>query len=250
MMARRLLRSLDRRMTQWRGETSVACGGLTGRFGVANKAEYKHVRGGLFERDVLARFLAALRPDDVVYEVGGHIGSWSVFIAQRVVNGSLYVFEPNAHNAAVNRANLTRNGLGRVRVVEAAAGDREGTATLHVGADAAAGLHSLVRQTEGGRSVDVPVRRLDRFAAEPDVRPPTALKIDCEGAEGRVLDGLGVQLECVRTLMLEAHGETLRAAGSTKAAVLKGVADAGLVPLHVWPGDDVSRHLFTRGGSI
>ena len=108
-------------------------------------------------------------------------------------------------------------------------------------------MHSLVREIEGSRSVQVRTLRLDGYAAEPGIAPPTAMKIDCEGAEGLVLEGAHALLAGVRVIMLEAHGDTLRAAGQSKEEILNRLADAGFTPVETWPGADVSRHLLARG---
>lgn len=246
-MSIRVFRTLHRHLTQWRGHAKIRCGGMQADFYVASKAEYKHLCGGLFERRVIEPFLAVLEPADVIYEVGGHIGSWSVFLAKHVSAGAVHVFEPDAHNAARNRANLERNRLAHATVVEAAASDTNGTATLNTEATASAGMHSLVRDIQGSRSVQVRTLRLDDYPAEAQAPPPTAMKIDCEGAEGLVLAGAQGLLAGVRVIMLEAHGDTLRAAGQSKEEILSRLADAGFTPVETWPGADVSRHLLARG---
>ena len=246
-MGVRLFRTLHRRLTQMKGQAQVPCGGMEGRFYVASRGEYKHVCGGLFERAVIERFLSLLEPTDVIYEVGGHIGSWSVFLAKHVDQGALHVFETDDHNAARNRANLALNHLTHATVVEAAASNADGTAGLNTQSDVSAGMHSLVREIEGSRSVQVRTLRLDGYAAEPGIAPPTAMKIDCEGAEGLVLEGAHALLAGVRVIMLEAHGDTLRAAGQSKEEILNRLADAGFTPVETWPGADVSRHLLARG---
>ena len=246
-MAFRLFRTVRRRMTQRKGRADVVCGGMTARFHVASKAEYKHLCGGLFERRVIERFLGVLEPSDTIYEVGGHIGSWSVFLAKHVKDGGLHVFEPDAHNASRNQANLELNGLTHARVVEAAASNENGTAELATEATASAGMHSLVRDIQGSRSVTVRTVRLDDYAAESQAPPPTAMKIDCEGAEGLVLAGARSLLPGVRVIMLEAHGDTLRAAGQSKEEILTLLTNEGFSPVETWPGEDVSRHLLVRG---
>jgi Methyltransferase FkbM domain len=99
-----------------------------------------------------------------------------------------------------------------VEVVEAAASEENGTATLLVSRWSA--FHRL--EGEGFRSpswqdettTEVSTVRLDEFAAEDGVRPPNLVKIDVEGAEPEVMRGLERLLtgEAKPLVLCELHG--------------------------------------------
>ena len=60
-------------------------------------------------------------PGACFYDVGAHIGFYSLLAARLVGQGGHVVaFEPDPANAAVLRENITRNNLGQIEVVPVA----------------------------------------------------------------------------------------------------------------------------------
>lgn len=143
------------------------------------------------ERDVLAAFVADVRPADHVLDVGSNVG---VFAALASAAGArVTAVEPHGPTAAQCRHNVPEAtvhdcalgaGVGTVRL--AVHNDAVGTQRAHVGD----GTH-VVEQLPG-----------DRLAT------PTVLKVDVEGAEAAVLMGLDRALSRarVRVIYVETHG--------------------------------------------
>jgi FkbM family methyltransferase len=153
---------------------------------------------GHYERPV-QRFLEQnVTPGDVVYDVGAHIGFFSVCAAR--LGASVYSFEPLGANASRLRTNATLNELD-IHPVEAAAWHETGTVELVPGDSekefrtvAGAGVSSIA---------------LDEFAARE--RPPTLLKLDVEGAEAHVLRGARSILAENRPIVVcELHSDQAR----------------------------------------
>jgi FkbM family methyltransferase len=150
---------------------------------------------GIYEpsiQDFLARHLEA---GDVLYDVGAHVGFFSVCGARLGARG--YAFEPSPENADRLRVNARLAG-GAFEVVETAVWDGDEGVAL-----APAGGSSQWRAEAGGSVSSI---RIDDFVAEH--APPTLIKIDVEGAEARVLRGARATLERLRPVVLcEAHGD-------------------------------------------
>lgn len=147
-----------------------------------------------------------LKVGAVVYDVGANVGFLTVLCAHIVgPSGFVYAFEPNLSNAAIAAHNARRNGLGHVLVTSRAAAARTGVAPLYLAEYS--GGHSLVEESDGSNpppigTVDVETVTLDDFAAMPGVRPPDLVKIDVEGAELAVIEGMGELLARVRPCLL------------------------------------------------
>jgi FkbM family methyltransferase len=166
------------------------------------------------EADVEEVFLDLLKPGDVVYDIGANIGWFSMLAARRVgPDGAVYAFEPSLANAVYLRMNAATNGFDNVVVVPAAVDDRDGW-----------GRFTEDSSLEGHLSSDgeslVPLLSLDAWPEAAGCRPPDLLKIDVEGAEVGVLEGMRGLLSAVRpALIIELHetgaevGEVLRDAG-------------------------------------
>ena len=156
----------------------------------------------------MQRFLERnVAPGDVVYDVGAHIGFFSVCAAR--LGAVVYAFEPVPENAARLRDNVALNGL-EIHVVEAAAWAESGSVGLVPGDS-----DFEARATSGNGTPSV---SLDAFAAgEP---APALIKLDVEGAEAEVLRGARRLLAEARpVLVCELHGDGMR---GTVEALLSG----------------------------
>jgi FkbM family methyltransferase len=146
---------------------------------------------GGFERAELQSVLVLAQPGTTAFDVGSNVGMFAVVMAAGVRDqGQVVAVEPGPANVRRLQANIVRNSATNIRIVEAAAADRDGSIVLHLAPDAAyhsVGTVSLSAPSAG----DVRVRavRLDsiwRDAGEPVV---SMVKVDVEGAELPVLEG-------------------------------------------------------------
>ncbi|GAA3990861.1 MULTISPECIES: FkbM family methyltransferase [Streptomyces] len=130
----------------------------------------------------LAR-LADLCPDDcgTAVDVGGWYGPWTRRLSERA--SRVVTVEPVPHLARL----LTSAAPANVRVVQAAAADRPGTARLWLPPDDAGdrGVSSLVRRDIHGRALEVPCVTLDELA----LKDVGFIKVDVDGSELAVLRG-------------------------------------------------------------
>lgn len=142
-------------------------------------------------------------PDDVgavdaFIDVGANIGLTTIAFARRLRLGHVVCVEPSPENARLLRENLRRNGIAAI-VIEAAVGDRDGTASF-VRARSA----NMGRIGEGGEDVRV-VSMGTVLAAVPAAVRIGLLKIDIEGAEADILRGSLSWLSRVDHVVMEIH---------------------------------------------
>jgi FkbM family methyltransferase len=145
--------------------------------------------------------LAHLGPGMTAFDVGAHIGLYTLLFASRVgPAGCVHAFEPEPRNYRRLRINLAINGFDNVAARQAAVVARTQPVTLNVYPDAFHAWHSLGRAAmpdprQPGKTVEpecqveVPGVSLDDYCAEHGVRRIDYLKIDVEGAELDVLQG-------------------------------------------------------------
>ncbi len=144
----------------------------------------------------------------VFIDVGANIGTVTLHALLSGRFEHVVAIEPDAANRGILERNLRHNGVrDRATVVAAAASRSTGTMTLYQDAKNY-GAHSLERgfsksQTAGGA---VPVDTLDNLIAEVGVRAKDVgvIKIDVEGHEHAVLEGMGKLLNETKPVMLEA----------------------------------------------
>ena len=193
-------------------ELTLAVGGTTLRFGVANEFEYEQFERVRTDPDraVLTTFTERVRPDDVLWDVGANVGVFSCFGA---ANGLRAVaVEPNPANVDRIRENLARNGL-EASVVRSALSDYSGRSRLRtsIGPPDGAGAFGYLADTADGDGVPVRVTTATALVEEEGLALPTVLKIDVEGEELSVLRGFGDALADCRLVycnVYEKHFET------------------------------------------
>jgi FkbM family methyltransferase len=162
---------------------------------------------GTTELPVQREIASRLRLGDAFYDIGANIGFFSLIAGRQVGNtGSVCAFEPNPQNVAVVRENAQFNRLNNLRVFDVAIGRESRTDELLLsdwdGGGALAG--AVVKPTTLVGRTKVQVRSLDDFITEEQLPPPTFVKIDVEGAELEVIQGMVATIaRCAPTLLYE-----------------------------------------------
>lgn len=247
--------------------TTIRVGDTTARFSVDSAAanwwfEDMTLRG---ERPVLCDLLGRLDSDDVFFDVGANVGLYSCLVGRALDSGETVSFEPHSTTADQLAENLSRNDVdGEVRRTALGAENRCGHLRSPA-ADPSNGEHELVQvstpmkvPTDWGRkvvrgrnspsgtevsgesvpndalrstneSLQVPVVEGDSLVAAGEVPQPTVLKIDVEGAEDAVIDGLEATIAdpVCRLVYCELHPEALRDHGSSPETVRTRLRTAG-----------------------
>lgn len=141
---------------------------------------------------VLAEFL---RPGDVVYDVGSHLGLYGVLLARVVGStGVVVAFEPHRETYQQLLENLKLNQLTNVRAYQKAVGEQTGSMKLYLGGVVAnfslmpSGVEGFVEGKTPFEQVEVV--RGDEFVQSAGLPIPRAVKIDVEGFEYSVIKGL------------------------------------------------------------
>ncbi|WP_171814664.1 FkbM family methyltransferase [Halopiger xanaduensis] len=184
----------------------VEVNGRTVRFDVSTLPEYNRVSSFLDEEAVIDAIVSELRDDDVYWDVGANIGTHALLPAAAHPGARIIAVEPHHRNVAKLIRNKTLNESDSVTILPIALSDHTGTATLR-GADDRPGYGSFSLGDDTEETVaDVPVRPGDDVIAD-GVPKPSVVKIDVEGAEREVLDGLSETLAegSIRTVFCEVH---------------------------------------------
>jgi FkbM family methyltransferase len=117
----------------------------------------------------------------VVFDVGAHMGFFTVKIARQV--NTVVAFEPDPYNYHFLLTNIERNQLSNVLALNCALGEKDGSSFLKGDYG-----HGRTRLTGTNTGQKVTVRSLDSLVSELKLRP-SVVKIDTEGYEHNVLQG-------------------------------------------------------------
>ncbi len=162
-----------------------------------------------------------VQAEDLFFDIGANIGSYSIYAALRHPRAQVIAFEPEYSNLFLLRQNLLHNALqDRVEVYSVALGNRVGLSRLHIQDwTPGAALHtesptSLLQTAHKAAVIGregIAVTTLDRFCHETQ-RLPNCLKIDVDGTEPAILEGASETLRSatLRSLILELSQPELR----------------------------------------
>jgi FkbM family methyltransferase len=192
--------------------------------------------------------------NDVVYDVGANVGAYSLYAGHVVArkSGQVYAFEPAYSNFHSLCLNIIENNLqDTVMPYPIALSDKtkEGKFYLRSVIPGEA-LHALGKAESEGRSFSHQFRQgtistsLDEFVLNPDVRFPNHIKIDVDGLEYEIIQGMSAVLRDPRlkAIMIEINSDI------SDGAIENIISESGLVEImsEQWHGRNSYNKLFTR----
>jgi FkbM family methyltransferase len=166
---------------------------------------------GVWEPDLTYWIQDRLKPGDIFVDVGANVGYFTLLAARSVgQDGRSVAIEASPSILELLNENLEINHIGsRVRTVNLAAADRQGTLTVYAGPRANLGLTTMVPNEDLRIETTVGARALKDILTEEEIAGARLIKIDVEGFEGPVVRGLlPVLASCRQDLevVLEVNG--------------------------------------------
>jgi FkbM family methyltransferase len=183
-------------------------GGLTlhlssqGDDGIANQVFWRGWTAD--EPEALPLFFALARHAAVVFDVGAHVGIYSIVASLANAGAQIYAFEPLQRTRDRLLQNLAKNSSANVEVLAFALGDTVGNATLYCAHRGIPMSSSLSREFMT-RTITTPlipepvaVTTIDEFCRSRGVSQIDLIKLDIEGLEPHALRGMSRLLEHTR----------------------------------------------------
>jgi FkbM family methyltransferase len=153
-----------------------------------------------------------LKEGDVVLDIGANIGYMSLFFAQCVgTSGKVYAFEPEQENYQALLANIALNSAQNIMPQRQAATDVEKMLKLYLAQDNF-GAHSTVfnDETLTDKYEEIQGAPLDTFVQKNQLDKIALVKIDVEGAEYEVLQGMKQILKQQRPILIVELNDSLQ----------------------------------------
>jgi FkbM family methyltransferase len=178
---------IDNKYWDWKGGTQeLEINTVSAEFDANSDSGGNMIRWSyLNERQMISDLIDELEPSDVLYDVGAHIGFFSCFAANHLRDGTVVSFEPHPPNVTQLRKNLSYNNNEIVTVQPIALSDSEGQTQF----TDVTGLSSTTSFASEGKTHSVKQMRGDSLAGD-TIPNPTVVKIDVEGAEPMVIEGM------------------------------------------------------------
>jgi len=140
-----------------------------------------------FETDLVKQ---EIKKGDVVIDIGANIGYYTLIFAKLVGDtGKVFAFEPDPTNFELLRKNIEANGYKNVMLNQKALSDKEGKVALTLIKQNTAGHHISSAQQAPKNSIQVDTITADDYFKNFDHKIDF-IKMDVEGAESKVLNGM------------------------------------------------------------
>lgn len=157
--------------------------------------------GGYYEKVELDIFNNIAKDAKIMFDVGANIGMYSVLAAKSNKSIRCHAFEPVVENILLLEKNLKLNKIQKqVTVVKSAVSNKTGFAVIHL-SKKLSGTHSL-SVDRGGSSRTIPTVSIDEYCKTNKITPDL-VKIDVEGHEASVFNGMMKCLKTKPTILME-----------------------------------------------
>jgi len=220
---------------------TAALGGYRARFWIRNHSDWYRIGSkdteGNFAQDLI-RTLSSSR--GAFLDIGAAQGFYSIFAAK--AGSRVYAVDPDpvSLDSIGRNIGLNEDVRGRITVLPVALGNEDGDVVLFSDKDGKY-APSLKKTVAGLEDKEVVKQsKLDTLVAKGILPIPDVVKIDVEGAEGMVLDGMQATLTSEsrpQHIFLEIHKSYLQLFGTDAESIFRKLKGYGyeLPKDNVWP---------------
>jgi FkbM family methyltransferase len=145
---------------------------------------------GNFEPEVWEALSAYVVGREVLWDVGAHVGTFTVLASQDERIMEVHAFEPNPETFRKLARHLRINETRNVTAHPLGLGSHRATLVLAEGDETNTGTASFQRPQDGRLTMSVPCESGDRLVYEAGLPAPTLMKVDVEGWERPVFEGM------------------------------------------------------------
>lgn len=181
---------------------------------------------GIYEKRFLEQLRGAFDRNAIALDIGANIGNHAIYLHQDF--REIHCFEPNPETFMRLDRNVDANGISNIKIYQVALGDSDTVLTFRENLGGNLGnsgfvdesVHSEEDEEDNVRFIPIPVRQADQFVDGLGLSRVDLIKIDVEGFEPKVFNGLRKTIVKHRPLVaFEFHGQ------SANLGEFKAIAD-------------------------
>lgn len=196
---------------------------------------------GVFEPGIARIFRDALRPGDIAIDVGANVGVHTLLAATLVgPQGRVHAIEASPHIHRQLRANLAANGASQVVTYNLAATDAPCSVPVFLHDSSNIGrttiMADIAAENRAAAEAEVEGRPLQDIVPQADLAAAKLIKIDVEGAEWLVVQGMRAMLGRLHPdvrILVEVTPQAIAQSGGTLRALVEIFAEAGFEAFEV-----------------
>lgn len=171
----------------------------------------REIANGNFEREYIQYFCSIINNGDIVLDVGANIGYFALLASNKVgTNGRVYAFEPIPRNYERLLKNLKANDVKNVESYNIGLSDKNEDLVMFI-PEGNAGESSLSSKNWSElrfgvkskcETVKVNLAKFDDFFKKQGIAGAAVIKIDVEGAELKVIQGMKNYLKTNNSILI------------------------------------------------
>jgi FkbM family methyltransferase len=146
--------------------------------------------------------------DEIIVDVGAHIGLFTLFAAVKCQRARIFCFEPDPDNFQILMKNILLNNLGtRVKAFMVGLSGKKGRRVMHISDSENTGNRSIIDSYKKEHTLEIKTISLSEVCKVCGIDHIDFLKMDIENAEAEVLltPRSNKTLEATRTISIEFH---------------------------------------------
>ncbi|MEL7421036.1 MAG: FkbM family methyltransferase, partial [Cyanobacteria bacterium J06555_3] len=169
---------------------------------------------GVWEADVTEFISDKIQPGWTIFDIGSHIGYYSLLFAKHAgKTGQVHCFEPS-QTIETLRQNAELNQWANLKIHDFALFDREGTICMEQRGK------TRVKTETSEQDILVEMKIFDEWKKQANIKSFDLFKLDVEGAEFNILQGMKETIEEFKpAILIEVHTEMLPEFGFSASEV-------------------------------
>ena len=143
-----------------------------------------------------------IKNDDIIIDIGGHIGLFSIYAAEKCKSGKIFTFEPVKDNFKILKENIETNKIKNIFPEKVAISNKSSKVTIFLSDDDAGhGMYS-----KSSNTITIDAINLEEIFLKNNLKKCDFLKIDAEGAEFDILENISEDmLKTISKIVIEYH---------------------------------------------
>ena len=184
-----------------------------------DQLEFEVITKDIFEKQIY--FFKSASANPYILDCGANIGLATLFFKTLYPNSTIIGFEPNPETFKVYQKNVIQNNLKNVTLTNAAVSDQVGQVDLYVGKKSTAwhSTNTLDQKLWDNEGDYTPITVRGVLLSNYIDQEVAMIKLDIEGAEGKVISEIKDKLNNVQNLTLEYHPNN----GNSKYQIIKSL---------------------------
>mgnify|MGYP006429022745 CR=1 FL=1 len=128
----------------------------------------------------------SIKKEDIVIDIGAHIGLFSLFASQYCKNGKIFCYEPIEKNFGILKKNIELNKIKNVIYFNSAVSNQLNKLKIFIDSDDSA--HSIFKSDKN--FIEVNSTTIKSIFDENKIKNCNLLKLDCEGSEYQIIESI------------------------------------------------------------